>query len=123
MAHKSQKSKGTFHLHDKGGFFFVLLEHIVPGLRKRSDVLLGYLFVIDPAGWNFSVEIVVVEAEVSDVGKVHEGGRDLPSEVVFVKLELGEGGKYSELSRERAFEAIHVKVKIPEGGESAKLRG
>ena len=101
---------------------FVLFELMVIG-PERGEVRLSFLFGVEVVGWNIGVEIVAVEAEVLDVGKVDEGGRDLPSEVVFVKLELGEGGKYSELSRERAFEAIHVKVKIPEGGESAKLRG
>ena len=53
-------------------------------------------------------KIVAKEAEVPDVAKVREGGRDVPSEVVILKEEIGEGVKCSELSRERAFEAIIV---------------
>ena len=87
--------------HIKGGFasFSVLLE--------RGQVLAGVL-AKDKAWWNIGVEVVVVEVEVLKVGKVHEGGRNLPCEVVIVKVEAGEGGKRSELSRERAFEAIIV---------------
>ena len=90
---------------------------------ERGEVFLDCLFGVEVVGWNVGVEIVVVEAEGLDVGKVREGGRDLPSEVVIVKVEMGEGGKCSELSRERTFEAIHEEVKMLEGGESADLRG
>ena len=75
---------------------------------ERGEVPLGFPFAVDRYRLSVGVEIVVVEGEPYEVGKVREGGRDLPSEVVIVKEEFGEGGKRSELSRERAFEAIMV---------------
>ena len=87
-------------------WFCGLPEHIVTGL-ERGEVRLGLHFICDiSVRWNVGVEIVAVEAEDLEVGKVSEGGREFPSEVVFVKVESGEGGKCSELSRDRAFEAI-----------------
>ena len=93
-------------LHDSGSFFR-------PGRGKgfgpeRGEVLLDFLFAME--GWNVGVEVVavVVEAEFLEVGKVREGGRDLPIEVITIKVEMGESGKCSELSRKRAFEAIIV---------------
>ena len=86
-------------------FVFGLLEHVVIG-TERGEVLLDFHFATEV--WNVGIEIVVVEAEVPEVGKVREGGRDRPSEVVIVKVEIGEGGKCSELSRERAFEAAII---------------
>ena len=90
---------------------------------QRGEVLLGFLFGLDKVGWNVGVEIVAAKIEVVEVGKVREGGRELPSEVVFVKEEMIKSGKCSELSRERAFEAIIDEPKRFEGGESADLRG
>ena len=98
----------------------VLLEHIVIG-PERGEVLLGFFFIIDVGGWNVGGEIVAVEAERLEVGKVREGGRDLPSEVIIVKVEDGESSKCSELSRERVFETITVEPKTAEGGEFAGL--
>ena len=85
--------------------FLVSLERIESG-PERGEVRMGFLFPCDTSGWNVGVEIVVVKAECPNVGKVREGGRDLPCEIIIAKVETGEGGKCSELSRERAFKAI-----------------
>ena len=58
---------------------------------ELGEVLLGVLFMKIPAG-NASGPIVVAKGEHLDVGKVREGGRDLPREVILVKAETVQGG-------------------------------
>ena len=66
-------------------FCFVLLEHNVTG-AEGGEVRLS-LLPTNRAVRNVGVEVVLAEAEVLDVSKVREGGRDLPSEVVLIEVE------------------------------------